>query len=222
MDKRFWAIIGVIVVLFGGLLVWQNKKSDNGTTGSTKGQPTNHVIGNTDSKVTLLEYGDYQCPACEAYFTTVQEVQQKYNDKIKFQFRNLPLSQIHKNAIGGARAAEAADLQGKFWQMHDALYAVSNWQVWSNSNDPEPQFQLYAKQLGLNVDQFKKDFASSKVNDRIQADVAAFKKTGRDMSTPTFFVNDEFVANTKLMTNGVPSVEAFSKVIDEALKKSGQ
>ncbi|HSX16340.1 MAG TPA: thioredoxin domain-containing protein [Candidatus Saccharimonadales bacterium] len=221
MDKRFWAIIGVIVVVFAGILVFHGNKSDNGKGGNSN-QATNHVEGNNNAKVTLLEYGDYECPVCENYFATVQQVQQKYNDTVKFQFRNLPLSEIHPNAIGGARAAEAADLQGKFWQMHDTLYNPSNWNEWSTSNNPEPFFWTYAQQLGLNVTQFKKDFASSKVNDRIQADLAAFKKTGQQKSTPSFFVNGKFYSNANFVTNGVPSVDAFSKVLDNALKSSGQ
>jgi protein-disulfide isomerase len=146
MDKRFLAILGVIVAVFLGVLVFQgNSKTGTKTNGST--QPTNHVEGNLNSKVTLVEYGDYECPACESFYPTVQAVQQKYNDTIKFQFRNLPLSQIHPNAIAGARAAEAADMQGKFWQMHDALYDQTNWQQWSTSSNPDPYFWQYAGRL---------------------------------------------------------------------------
>ena len=81
MDKRFWAIIGVIVVVFAGILVFHGNKSDNGKGGNSN-QATNHVEGNTNAKVTLLEYGDYECPVCENYFATVQQVQQKYNDTV--------------------------------------------------------------------------------------------------------------------------------------------
>jgi len=219
MDKRFWAIVGVIVVIFGGILVFHGNKSNDGSSSTSK--PTNHVEGKLDSKVTLVEYGDYECPVCESYYATVQQVQQKYNDTVKFQFRNLPLSQIHPNAIAGARAAEAADLQGKFWQMHDLLYSPTNWQEWSTSHNPDPFFWSYAKQLGLNTTQFKADFASGKVNDRIQADVAAFSKTGQQEATPTFFLNGTYVSNTKLVdSSGQPSVQAFGQVLDSALKNS--
>ncbi|HSX06299.1 MAG TPA: thioredoxin domain-containing protein [Candidatus Saccharimonadia bacterium] len=219
MDKRFWAVIGVIVVVFGGILVFHGNKQDN--NGSSGAKPTNHVEGKLDSKVTLVEYGDYECPVCEGYFATVQQVQQKYNDSVKFQFRNLPLSQIHPNAIAGARTAEAADLQGKFWQMHDLLYNQTNWQDWSSSNNPEPLFWNYAKELGLNVTKFKSDFASSKVNDRIQADVAEFAKTKQQEATPTFFLNGTYISNTKLVDNtGQPSVANFSQLLDAALKNA--
>lgn len=222
MDKRFLAIIGVIVVVFVGVVVWHGHKSNTGSGGNTNAQPTNHVEGNPNSKVTLIEYGDYECPVCEAYAATVQQVQQKYNDTVKVQFRNLPLSQIHPNAIASARAAEAADMQGKFWQMHDALYNSTNWQEWSTSSKPSPFFEGYARELGLDVTKFKADFASGAVNDRIQADLAAYKKTGQQEATPAFFVNGKFVPNTNLVENGVPSVDAFSKVLDAALQKAGQ
>lgn len=209
------------MVVFGAILVFHGNKSDNGNhSGSTK--PTNHVEGKLDSKVTLVEYGDYECPVCEGYYSTMQQVQQKYNDTVKFQFRNLPLSQIHPNAIAGARAAEAADMQGKFWQMHDLLYNQTNWQEWSTSSKPEPFFWTYAAQLGLNVDKFKTDFASGTANDRIQADINEFKKTGQQQATPTFFVNGQYVPNSSFVADGAPSVDAFSKVLDAALKSAGQ
>lgn len=219
MDKRFWAIIGVIVVVFVGIVVLNGNKNDAGSSGNSK--PTSHVRGNLASKVTLTEYGDYECSVCEGYFTTMQQVQQKYNDTVKFQFRNLPLPpSLHPNALAGARAAEAADMQGKFWEMNTALYTQTNWSEWSTSKDPEPMFWNYAQSLGLNITKFKKDFASSTANNRIQADVAAFAKTGQDKATPTFFVNGKYTANGNFVVNNVPSIDAFSKVLDAALKKA--
>ena len=220
MDKRFLAILAVIVAVFLGILVVQGHSKNNATSNSNT-PPTSHVEGDTTSKVTLVEYGDYECPACESFFTTVQAVQQKYNSTVKFQFRNLPLSQIHPNAIAGARAAEAADMQGKFWEMHDTLYTSTNWQQWSTSSDPDPYFWQYAQQLGLNVAKFKTDFASSAANDRVNADEAAFAKTGQAQSTPTFFLNGKYVNNNSLLgADGQPNADAFSKVIDAALKSA--
>jgi protein-disulfide isomerase len=225
MDKRFLGIIGVILVIFIGILAFGNHNNANGGSGSGSGnssQATNHVEGNLHSKVTLVEYGDYECPVCESYFTTVSQVQQQYASQIKFQFRNLPLSQIHPNAIAGARAAEAADLQGKFWQMHDMLYESQNWNEWSTSSNPEPYFWTYASQLGLNVNKFKTDFASEEVNNRIQADLAAFGKTGQQEATPTFFLNGKYVPNSELVDNNGPSAAAFAKVLNAELKATGQ
>lgn len=221
MDKRFWGIIGVIVVIFAGILMLNGNNKDSGSGGSSSAKPTSHIKGNVNSKVTLVEYGDYECPVCEGYFSTVAQVQQKYNDTVKFQFRNLPLLQIHPNAFAGARAAEAADKQGKFWEMHDLLYNQTNWSEWSTSSNPVPYFNNYASQLKLDMTQFKKDFSSSAVNSSINADITAFKKTGEQESTPSFFINGKYYANNKFVdASGNPSVEAFSKVLDAALKSA--
>lgn len=221
MDKRFWAIIGVIVVVFAGTLIFNNKNTSN-TSSNTNAKPTSHVEGDLTSKVTLQEYGDYECPVCESYYQVVQQVQQKYNDTVKFQFSNLPLLQVHPNAFAGARAAEAAADQGKFWQMHDALYTPQNWQDWSTSSNPVPFFNSYAQALGLNMTKFKSDFASSATNDKINADINAFKATGQQESTPSFFINGKYYSNTNFVdpSSGVPTVDAFSKVIDQALKNT--
>jgi len=221
MDKRFWAIIGVIVVVFGGILAFHNKQSDTNGSSKSSGQATQHYEGDLTSKVTLQEYGDYECPVCENYHQIIQQVQQRYNDTVRFQFSNLPLLQIHPNAFAGARAAEAADLQGKFWQMHDLLYQNSNWSQWSTSSNPTPYFWGYAQQLGLNVTKFKSDFASSTVNNRVNADISAFKATGQQESTPAFFINGKYYANSNFVDgSGNPSVAAFSKLIDSALKNA--
>jgi len=210
MDKRFWAIIGIIAAVFAGI-VWfgGNKEADN-TGGISKPQPTNHVLGNTASKVKLVEYGDYQCPYCGVFHPIVKEIVEKYSDKISFQFRHFPLSQIHENAQAAARAAEAADKQGKFWEMHNMLFA--NQQAWAKSPSAATVFESYAKQLGLDAAKFKKDFASSAVNTRINADKAEFNKTKLTASTPTFIINGKKVQPET-------TVESFSKLIDEALKK---
>lgn len=210
MDKRFWAIIGVIIAIFVGILIFSGNKEEKKENGnSSTSQTTNHVRGKTDSKVTLVEYGDFQCPYCAQYFPIVEEVVNKYQDRIKFQFRNLPLEQIHQNAFAAARAAEAADKQGKFWEMYSQLY--QNQQSWSQASNARPTFESYAQQLGLNMTKFKSDFASSEVNGRINADKKEFQKTKLPVTTPTFLLNGERIQPT--------SVEEFSKLIDAELKK---
>ncbi|HJP96702.1 MAG TPA: thioredoxin domain-containing protein [Candidatus Saccharimonadales bacterium] len=203
MDKRFWGIILAIILIFGGIVYMNNRSNSN-----TAASPSHHVEGNNKKNVTLLEYGDYQCPACESYYPIVKQVVAKYNDDITFQFRNLPLTQLHQNAFVGARAAEAAALQNKFWEMHDMLY--DNQDAWSESSDPASYFYKYATELGMNLDQFKKDYASSKVNDTINADIAAFNKTGATMATPTFFLDGKKIDTTA-------TVDSFAKQIDAAI-----
>lgn len=220
MDKRFWAIIGVIVLAFGAVLFFNSRNSED-----SAGQVTNHVRGNLSSKVTLQEYGDYQCPACSEFFKVVSQVEADYNDKVKFQFSNLPLTSIHPNAFAAARAAEAASLQGKFWEMHDLLYSnqdptgASGWVV---SKDVYNEYFVgYAKQLNLDTTKFKVDYASKTVNNSINADIDAFKATGLQMSTPTFLINGKQVENSSLVdASGMPSAEAFKKALDKALAEN--
>lgn len=217
MDRRFWAIIGVIAVVFVGFLWFGGKQEDKKEAGK-QSTATNHVTGNTSSKVKLVEYGDYQCPVCASYHPAVKQILVKYKDQIAFQFRNLPLSQMHQHAFAGARAAEAAGMQNRFWEMHDLLYQGQA--EWSQSSKPMDYFKLYAKQLGLSASKFEADFASDTVNKAINSDVSEFKKTGSNLATPTFFLNGKKLELKQLTdAQGTPQIEKFSKYIDEALKK---
>ena len=220
MDKRFLAILATLIVIFGGIfVVSQNSNNKNGASKSG-GQPTNHVEGEGAKNVTLVEYGDYQCSACEVYEPVIGQVRAAYAKDIKFQFRNLPLATVHPNAFAAARAAEAASLQGKFWEMHDALYSSANWQSWTTSSSPRELFDAYAKQIGLDEARFQADFASEQVNDAIQADLDAFKKTGQKMATPTFFLNGTYLDNSKLTDqNNRPLFEKFKAILDAEIAK---
>ncbi len=216
MSKQFWAILAVIVVVFLGITYYSNNKDDSAANSASNAKPTNHVMGKGTTGVTLVEYGDFQCPVCGTFFATTKQVQEKYSDQITFQFRNLPLTSLHPNAFAASRAAEAAGLQGQFWEMHDLLY--QNQTIWSSATNPYDYFAQYAKRLSLNLTKFQADYKSTKVNNAINADVAAFDKTGNDKATPTYFLNDKKIPNKDLIgTNGQPSVEAFSRVIDEAI-----
>jgi protein-disulfide isomerase len=225
MDKRFWAIIGIIVLAFGGIIFASNKNQENsGGKTSKASQATSHYTGKLDSKVTLTEYGDYQCPACKSFYPVTSQIKEKYADRVRFQFRNLPIVSLHPNAFAGGRAAEAADQQGKFWEMHDLLYENQDpygRTGWVVSKDPlSDYFVKYAEQLKLDTTTFRKDFASTLVNTRINADLDVFKTTKEAISTPTFFLNGKKVDSSLLLDNQnppQPSVEAFSKLLDEAL-----
>ncbi len=208
MTKQFWAVIAVIVIIFAGVFIISGNKN-KGTTSKSAAAPSQNIIGKGSTGVTLVEYGDFECPYCEEYAPAVQQAQAKYNDQIFFQFRNFPLVNVHPNAFAASRAAEAAALQNKFWGMYEALYLNSNWQVWSTASDPTPYFNQYATQLGLNPTQFKADFASSKVNDTVNADMAAGNKLGVQ-GTPTFFLDG------KQTTIG-PTLADFEKAIDAAI-----
>jgi protein-disulfide isomerase len=212
MSKQFLGIIAAIIIVFVGIIAFGGKKSEAPGGGKSTAAATQHFKGNEKSTVTLTEYGDFQCPYCKQYEPTIQQVVATNKDKIRFQFRNFPIVNIHQNAFAAARAAEAAAAQNKYWEMHDALYETANWQSWTNSTGPTKLFESYAQQLGMNVEQFKKDFASSKVNSAVNADIAA----GNDLGvtgTPTFFLNGK-----KIDVGNDP--QAFQKVIDEALAKT--
>lgn len=213
MSKQFWAVIIVVILALIGIFTFTGKKS-TGTNNpsSASGQPTTHIIGQGTTGVTLVEYGDYQCPACGQYYPVVKAVQAKYGDAIKFQFRNFPLVSSHQNAFAAARAAEAASLQGKFWEMHDALYQSQA--QWSSSSSASQIFVQYASQLKLNVAQFRQDYASIKVNDAINADSAAGTKANVQ-GTPSYYLDGKYVqvANTP---------EAFEKVIDAEIAQKAK
>lgn len=219
MDKRFLSILAAIVIIFVGFFVLSKHNPSSTGSNSNGKQPTNHVEGKGTKNVTLMEYGDYECSVCEAYFPTVEAVQAKYGDSITFQFRNLPLPSIHPNAYASARAAEAAGLQNKYFEMHDILYTNSNWQVWTVAKNPTSFFQNYAQQLNLDLNKFNSDMNSSNVNDLINADMAEFKKTGQQTATPTFFVNGKYIDNKDLVDQNGPSVDKFSAQIDAAIPK---
>lgn len=212
MNKQFFGIIVVVVgLLVGVFALTGGNKDESSDGGNTAGQPSNHVVGSETAKVTLTEYGDFQCPACKSYFPFVSQIKQEYADKIKFQFRHYPLTQIHPNAFLGSRAAEAAGKQNKFFEMHDILY--ENQETWSASQNPTPILESYATQLGLNLDQFKSDMNSSSVAATINADAKAAQALGAT-STPTFVIND------KKIDKNPQSLEDFKKLIDDELAKN--
>lgn len=232
MDRRFIGILVAIIIIFAGVFALNQRSSNknNGLTNDTGGssssaQPTNHIEGQGAKGVTLVEYGDYECPVCKEYYKTLNQVVQQYGNEIYFQFRNLPLTQIHRNAFSAARAAEAAGYQNKYWQMHDLLYEnqdQTGQSGWVASSDALNQyFVSYAQQLGLNISQFKNDFASSKANDSINADLAAFGKTGEPMATPTFFLDGKYEELSQFIDSqtGLPSVQNFANVINAEIAK---
>lgn len=213
MDKRFLSILGALVVIFIGIFVISQHSSNSSGSSNGSAKPTSNIEGQGAKGVTLIEYGDYQCPICGEFYLPLKQVFAANSQNIYFQFRNLPLTSIHKNAFAAARAGEAAGMQGKYWQMHDKLYGNQN--QWTGSNNPLSIFQTYANEIGLNTNQFSADYAGSKVNDAINADLAAFGKTGQPQATPTFFLDGKVLDNKQFLdpqTGGVIVAE-FNRVI---------
>jgi protein-disulfide isomerase len=222
MDKTKWIIFAVLVVGIFGLIIWQNKSNEEKTSFKgdansiiTEGPIADQVYGSRDAKVVLIEYGDYQCPACGSMYQPVKDLTELYKDKLTFIFRNYPLTNIHPNALAASNAAEAAGLQGKFWEMHDKLY--ENQTAWSSVavDKREAVFSGYASELGLDAAKFKTDLASADIASKVARD----RQTGKDIfkanSTPTFVLN-----GTKLESSVSVSSEALRQKVEEALKQA--
>lgn len=156
-----------------------------------------------DTKVTLIEYSDFQCPACGAYYPIVKQLGQEFKN-LSIIYRNFPLAQ-HANARPAAQAAEAAGQQGKFWEMHDLLF--SNQNTWSGSDTAEKIFTAYAQSLGLDMKKYNTDFNSSETKTKIEAD---YQSGASEIDgTPTFFLNDKKIQNPQ-------SYEDFRSIIQQA------
>jgi len=143
--------------------------------------PQDHVRGPAAAPIILVEYGDFQCPYCREAYPIVKQVQDQLGDRLRFAFRNFPLTRIHQNAQHAAEAAEAAAAQGAFWQMHDRLF--------------ERQFALeddnlveYARELGLNADRLGGELAAGTYRARVRDHFLSGVKSGVN-GTPTFFIN---------------------------------
>ena len=168
-----------------------------------------HVRGSANAAVTLEEYGDFQCPPCGRLAEPLQQIEKDYGSRLRVIFRNFPFP-IHEHAHAAAYAAEAAGLQGHFWEMHDLLYREQA--KWAKTKDVQQLFTSYAGMLGLNLDRFKKDMSSEKVKEKVESD----RKRGEALgvkNTPTIFINNESVPPTSL------NPTAIRAAIDAAMRE---
>ena len=167
------------------------------------------VRGQNTAPVTLVEFGDYQCPTCGYYAPIVQEVLRRYPAQLKLEFHHYPLVGVHQWAMAAALAAESAGDQGKFWEMHDLIY--DHQEQWSKSQNAESDFLAFAGQLGLNSNQFMQSTRSPEVKQRVLQDVVRARE-GKLDSTPTFFINGDKVS--------LPvTADELSRQIQDHLKK---
>ena len=148
---------------------------------------SDQIKGDREAKKILIEYSDFQCPACAAYAPIVKQIAEEFKDSAVFVYRHFPLSQ-HKNAELAALAAEAAGKQGKFWEMHDLIFENQN--EWSESQIAEELFVKYATELNINIGQFKNDLISKEIKDKVKNDLRSGEKNGVNF-TPTFFLNNK-------------------------------
>jgi protein-disulfide isomerase len=142
-----------------------------------------HVQGAEHAPIELVEYGDYQCPHCGRAYPLIKNIQALLGKKLRFIFRNFPLADAHPNAMHAAIAAEAAALQGKFWEMHDIIFEN---QIHLGDN----HLVKYAASLGLDTDQFKSDFEKPETTERVEADFESGIRSGVN-GTPCFFINGQ-------------------------------
>ena len=158
-----------------------------GTLSEAVSQTTDHLEGSPNAKVVLVEYSDFQCPACRLYYPVVKNIVSKYGQQIQVIYRVFPLPQHDKGYLA-ARAAEAAGVQGKFWQMHDKLFEGQI--LWTGKSEIEAiqTFTDYATQIGLDKTKFSSDMNSPAIADRIQRDLTSGVSSNVD-ATPTFFLN---------------------------------
>lgn len=201
-------ILATILVVFGGLLIFNFQSSPKQETVANLEAlvKENSQQTNPEAQVRIVEFGDFQCPACAVAHPTVKQVLEEYGDRVNFVFRHFPLPQ-HRNAIAAAIASEAAGLQGKFWEMHDKLF--ENQDDWAGSSKPLDVFRRYATELGLDLKRFERDFKEGNFKEKIENDRQDGQVLGVN-STPTFFVN-----NTKF--TGIPNFTNLKNQIEAAL-----
>ncbi len=164
--------------------------------------------GPKDAKVTIVEFGDFQCPSCAAAHPNVKKILEEYGENISFTYRHFPLPQ-HKYAMLAAEVSEAAGEQGKFWEMYDRLYEEQ--EVWSKSDNPMNEFTKYAIDLKLHIENFKGSVLDEKYKDKILQDEQDGKTIGIRY-TPTFFINGKIY-------EGAPTYNNLKTRIDEELQK---
>ena len=168
-----------------------------------------HFRGPENAQLTLVEFGDYQCPSCGAYHPFVKEILNRYPKQLRLEFHHFPLISIHPNSMAASKAAEAAGEQGHYWEMHDALFEYQT--QWADKPDPKPIFFAIANRIGINGTLLLQRMEGQDIQQRIVRDVEEGNKANVQ-AVPTFFINGQEV-HIKL------SMEDFVQVIEANLHK---
>ncbi len=206
-------IIGIVTILIivGGIFLTSRQSSSPKSTPAPVSQeilvPEGSIKESTPSaQVTLVEFADFQCPTCKTVEPFIKQIRKDFAGQLTYVYRYFPLDS-HKNAVPSALAAEAANQQGKFWQMHDMLYEKQD--DWADSNTPKDIFIEYAKTLKLDIEKFKKDFDDPKTKEKVEKDKVDGYAAGVG-GTPTFYIN-----GTKIPA--VPTYETLKSLIEQEL-----
>lgn len=191
-----WSVFGIAILgMLYGLAKLGTQTAPNPSAGTVLSTPVtanDRTKGAAEAPHTLVEYSDFQCPACKAYQPMIQQLIKENSDKVRLVYRHYPLRSIHANAQAAAEAAEAANKQGKFWEMHDVLFNTQT--DWSSVRSPESKFEEYARSLGLNVEQFKADMKAKEAGNKIDADYLSGTQSGVQ-GTPTFFLDGKMITS---------------------------
>ena len=207
-------IVLIIIVAGAGLWKLSQQPSDTPTASDTytkllQMQGDDWIKGNPNSSVTLVEYLDFECEACGAYYPLVKRLSEEYGDKVLFISRYFPL-QGHRNGMNAALAVEAAGRQGKYWEMYDLLFEEQS--AWGGRPSSDRAiFERYAERINLDMERFRKDVASQEVSDRVTGDKDSGLSLGVNY-TPTFFLNGEKIQNPR-------GYEPFKVLLDSAVGK---
>ena len=211
-------IIVLAVAVAGGAAVYFSrqpneaaKTPENSPAAPLKNSGGGHFRGPENAKVTLVEFGDYQCPSCKAFHPIVLEILSRYPQQVRLEFHHYPLVSIHGNSMAASLTVEAAGEQGKYWEMHDLLF--EHQEEWSKSPNPEPDFLALAGMLGLNQNTFMQAMRSSQLQDRILQDVVRAREANVE-AVPTFFIDGQ--------KQSIPlSISAFVDTIEAHLQNKG-
>jgi protein-disulfide isomerase len=182
-------------------------------TGVPGAEPA-HVLGPATAAARLEEFGDFECPPCGAFHPILEQMHAEFGEKLQITFREYPITERHPHALAAASAAEAAGIQGKFWEMHDLIY--DHQKDWAKEFDVRPIFEGYAKQIGLDVERYKQDMQGDYVAQRIFAD----GKRGHSLGvqgTPTVFLNGREVPFENLIV-----ADKLRVVIQDTIRAAGK
>lgn len=205
--------IGVAVIVAGSIFaLYKVSQLERNIVINTEIYESDHKRGPDSASVKLVEYADFQCPACRAFSPIINQLTAEFGDQIQLIYRHLPLKPIHPNAVPAAIAAEAAHNQGKFWEMGKILY--ENQPMWSTANSPEILFIEYAGGIGLDVGQFSADMRGQSTKDKVESHYQTATEMGLN-STPTFFLNGKKITTPT-------SYEQFKQIIQSELDRAQQ
>lgn len=186
-----WGLVLAIIFFLGGFLFKWVKTPVSVSEEAVKIEEGDHAKGSEEAVNTLVEYSDFQCPACRNYYPLVNRLASE-NRGLRVVYRHFPLTSIHPNAYPASLAAEAAGLQGKFWEMHDTLFERQA--EWSGERDVEDHFVSFASELGLDEEKFRDDMKSGEVREKVEKDIASANSLLVN-ATPTFFLNGKKIKN---------------------------